>query len=804
MFDHTMRKNTKMYTMIKTSNKYIYDILLEVYNRSSDIKLNIDVLSNEINKICPNELSLNELYYLISDYCASRMAHDLDYKKIASITAVMRLHNITSDNIEEVAELLYGNINGDGTHSPLITNELYSFIKNNAEKINKNINYERDFSYDFFGLRTLERSYLSRIHKNERDIIIERPQHLIMRVALGIHGNDIESALESYELMSKKYFTHATPTLFNAGTQRPQMSSCYLLNTEDDLEHIFKTISDSGMISKWAGGIGISISSLRAKDSIIRGTNGRSSGLIPLCVLFEKVAKYANQGGRRKGSIALYLEPWHSEIMEFCELRKNTGDENLRARDLFMALWVPDLLVKRVLEGGKWSLMCPDKCPGLTDSYGEEFETLYLKYESEGKYNKQIQAIDLWYHIMECQIETGMPYLLYKDHANRKSNQQNLGTIKCSNLCSEIIQYTSKDEVAVCNLSSICLTSFLTENNGKYNFDYSKLMDITKVIVRNLNKVIDINYYPIKETRNSNMKHRPIGIGVQGFADLLNIMELSFGSDESKELNKRIFETIYYAALHESCELAKKYGHYESFNDSPFSQGKLQWHLWNVDESQLLMDYKWDSLIENIKKYGTRNSLLTTIMPTQSTAQIMGSSEGIEPYMSNIFSRSTLAGEFPVINENLIKCLIKRGLWSDQMRKRILAHCGSIQKIKNIPQDIKDVYKTAFEIQQKHIIELSAGRGPFIDQSQSLNLFMDKPDFDKLSNCHLKSWELGLKTAVYYLRSKPAVNPIQFGIEADELKQLLNDDIVFSDEMEELFSSLNRKTEINDCEVCSS
>lgn len=752
----------------------------------SDRKMNHSEIVSDIYNRCADEMTENELYYLISDHCGSLISFDLGYNELASKVSVERLHKSTHDKFSRVIKLLYNNNDINGKKNNLISEKLYDIVTKYGDIIDDKIHHERDNNFDYFGIRTLERSYLIKLDNN----IVERPQYMIMRVALGIHGDDLDSAFETYDLISNKYFTHATPTLFNAGTPRPQLSSCFLMTMSDNIEHIFKTISDTAFISKWAGGIGINISDIRARNSLIRGTNGLSSGIIPLCVLINKLGKYINQGGKRNGSIALYLEPWHADIYNFCELRKNTGDEDLRARDLFLALWVPDLLMKRIKEDGMWSLMCPDKCPGLTDVYGKEFEELYIKYENEGRYIKQVKATELWYHILECQIETGIPYLLYKDHANKKSNQKNLGTIKCSNLCSEIIQYTSEEEIAVCNLASICLPSFI--ENKEVN--YSRLENVTRVIVRNLNKIIDINFYPVKEAKDSNMRNRPIGIGIQGLADVFNILELPFGSEEALLIDRNIFETIYYAALDESCNLAEKYGKYDSFDNSPFSEGKLQWHLWGLDISQLSSKYDWNNLIERIKEHGTRNSLLTTIMPTSSTAQIMGNSEGIEPITSNIFTRSTLAGEYLVINHNLIRSLENRGLWNSNIRKKIVAFQGSIQNIHEIPSDLKQIYKTAFEIYQRDIINHSAIRGPFIDQSQSLNLFMEHPDFNKLSNCHHYSWEKGLKTAIYYLRSKPAVNPIQFGIDAKELDDIINSkpEICI------------RNIELPNCHVCSS
>jgi ribonucleoside-diphosphate reductase alpha subunit len=590
-----------------------------------------------------------------------------------------------------------------------------------------------------------------------------------MRVALGIHGYDLEKAFETYELMSLKYFTHATPTLFNAGTPRGNLSSCFLLGMDDSIEGIFGTVTNIAYISKWAGGIGVHLSGIRAKGSLIRGTNGLSDGILPLCLLLNREAKYINQGGKRQGSVACFLEPWHSDINDFLELRLPNGDEERRARDLFLALWIPDLFMKRVLEKGKWSLMCPDECPGLPENYGEKFEELYIKYENEGRFKKQIDAIELWNKILASQIETGLPYMLYKDTCNIKSNQKNLGTIRSSNLCSEIIEYSDGKEIAVCNLASICLPRFI-ETNAKgekfYNFD--KLIQISKIITYNLNKVIDINFYPVESAKISNLKHRPIGIGVQGLADVFNIMGMPFGSEEARLLNKQIHESIYYGSLYESCELSKINGPYETFTGSDFSKGILQFDYWNINKDQLMFKDKWNDLKEEIIKYGTRNSLLTALMPTASTAQIMANSEAFEPYMSNTFVRSTLAGEFVIINQNLVMDLLKLGIWSDKIRKQIIFNTGSIQTIMDIPAHIREIYKTAFEIKQRDIIQQSIDRGAFVDQSQSLNLFMGKPDNNILSSAHFFGWKNGIKTGMYYLRNKPAVLPLQFGLDVEK------------------------------------
>ena len=762
--------NLNMYAQIKLSDNDIKNFIFN-YEKYIDTKwVDLNKIYQHIKNTIPDKITMNEFYNYVADYCATKTSYHPDYNKLASIICVDRLHKTTHNDILDVANILYNNQN------PLISKHLFNNIKRFHKKINNVINMERDYLFDYFGIKTLERSYLLKIYDDKnKKIIIERPQHMIMRVALGIHGANIDAAIETYELISQRYFTHATPTLFNAGTNNPQLSSCFLLGIDDNLDNIFSQIKQIGMISKWAGGIGVHLTGIRSNGSIIRGTNGISEGIIPLCIVLNKTSKYVNQGGKRPGSIACYLEPWHSDIFEFCELRKaNSGNDDNRARDLFLALWIPDLFMKRVKNDELWSLMCPDECPKLNSTYGDEFERLYLLYEENKQYKKQVRARDLWKHIIECQIETGFPYMLYKDHINKKSNQKNLGTIRSSNLCAEICEYSDATTTSVCNLASICLPRFIIEKDGMKEFDFNKLMDIVRVIVRNLNKVIDINFYPTINAKESNKQHRPIGIGVQGLADVYNIFSYSYESREAEELNKRIFETIYYASLDESKELAKQYGHYSSFNGSPFSYGQLQFHLWNmkIDDLVTKNDYNWDKLIEEIKQYGTRNSLLTSLMPTAGTSQIMKCYESFEPYMSNVFVRTTMAGEFIVINENLIKELIKKDIWSDDIKNKIIIANGSIQYIDEISEDIKQIYKTAFEIKLKSIISQSADRSPFIDQSQSMNLFMGNPDFTKLTSAHFYGWERGIKTGMYYLRTVPAVNPIQFGIDISDLMRL--------------------------------
>ncbi|MFT6936357.1 MAG: ribonucleoside-diphosphate reductase alpha chain [Saprospiraceae bacterium] len=638
----------------------------------------------------------------------------------------------------------------------MISDETYAIINKNKSTLNSAIVYDRDFSFDYFGFKTLERSYLLRTDGQ----IVERPQHLIMRAAVGIHGEDIESAIETYNLISEKWFIHATPTLFNAGTPRPQLSSCFLLSmTDDSIPGIFETLSRCAKISQSAGGIGLSIHNVRAKGSYIKGTGGYSNGLVPMLRVYNDTARYVDQGGgKRKGAFAMYLEPWHADVMEFLDLKKNHGKEEQRARDLFYAMWIPDLFMERVKIGGDWSLFCPSECPNLHDTYGGEFEALYHRYEQEGKARKTIKAQDLWFKILESQAETGTPYMLYKDAANKKSNQKNLGTIKSSNLCTEIMEYTSPDEVAVCNLASISLPKFVID--GK--FDFQKLYEITRVVTRNLNKIIDVNYYPIEEARNSNMRHRPIGIGVQGLADAFMLMRFPFDSKEAKKLNKDIFETLYFASMTESCAIAKREGAYSSYEGSPVSQGIFQYDMWGETPSNR---WDWKSLKADVQENGVRNSLLLAPMPTASTSQILGNNECFEPYTSNIYSRRTLSGEFVIINRHLFKDLVSLGLWNDEMKQRLIAANGSIQAIDEIPQELKALYKTVWEISQRVIIDMAADRGAFICQSQSMNLFVESPNFKKLTSMHFYAWEKGLKTGMYYLRSKAAVDPIKFTLD---------------------------------------
>ncbi len=697
-----------------------------------------------------------QLDNLAAETAASLTTKHPQFAQLAARIAISNLHKQTKKSFSETMEDLYHYIDPKtGGKAGLISDFTMEIIKKNADKLDAAIIYDRDYNFDYFGFKTLERSYLLRMNGE----VVERPQHMLMRAAVGIHGEDIEDAIETYNYMSEKWFIHATPTLFNAGTPKPQLSSCFLLSTtEDSISGIFETLTRCAKISQSAGGIGLSIHNVRAKGSYIKGTGGTSNGIIPMLKVFNDTARYVDQGGgKRKGAFAVYLEPWHADIKDFLDLKKNTGAEEMRARDLFYAMWISDLFMERVEQDTDWTLFCPNEAPGLCDVYGDEFKKLYEKYEAEGKGRSTIKARDLWFSILESQIETGTPYILYKDAANEKSNQKNLGTIRSSNLCTEIMEYTSKDEVAVCNLASISLVKFVDEE--KQTFDFDKLVEVTQVITRNLNKVIDINYYPVIEAKNSNMRHRPIGIGVQGLADAFIKLRLPFDSEEAKQLNKDIFEAIYYGAVKESNALAEKDGAYETYKGSPASKGKLQYDLWGVKPSDR---FDWSALKAKIKKSGLRNSLLIAPMPTASTSQILGNNECFEPYTSNIYTRRTLSGEYIILNKHLLRDLIKLNLWDDEMKEALMAAKGSVQNIPGIPQDIKDLYKTVWEISQKVIIDMAADRGAFICQSQSLNLFVQDANFGKLSSMHFYGWKKGLKTGMYYLRSKSAVDAIQF------------------------------------------
>jgi len=704
-------------------------------------------------------VTTTELDNLAAETAATMTTKHPDYAMLAARISVSNLHKNTNKSFSQTMESLYNYIDPKtGDKAGLIGESTINVIRKNAKELDSAIIYDRDYSFDFFGFKTLERSYLLRMDGK----VVERPQHLLMRAAIGIHGEDIAAAIKTYNLMSEKYFIHATPTLFNAGTPKPQLSSCFLLTmTDDSISGIFETLTRCSKISQSAGGIGLSIHNIRAKGSYIKGTGGTSNGIVPMLRVFNDTARYVDQGGgKRKGAFAIYLEPWHADIFDFLDLKKNHGKEEMRARDLFYAMWISDLFMERVKSNGDWSLFCPNEAPGLHDCYGGEFEALYHKYEAEGRARKTIKAQDLWFAILESQIETGTPYILYKDAANRKSNQKNLGTIKSSNLCTEIMEYTSPDEVAVCNLASLSLPKYV--NTETKTFDFDKLHEVTRVVTRNLNKIIDVNYYPVKEAENSNFRHRPIGLGVQGLADTFMMMRMPFDSVEAKQLNKDIFETIYHAAVTESNALAQVEGAYSSFEGSPASEGLLQFDLWGVKPSDR---YDWDGLKKEIRSTGLRNSLLLAPMPTASTSQILGNNECFEPYTSNIYTRRTLSGEYIIMNKHLLKDLIGLGLWNEELKQKLMAENGSVQNIDEIPVELKSLYKTVYELSQKVIIDQAADRGAYICQSQSLNLFVENPTFSKLSSMHFYGWQKGLKTGMYYLRSKAAVDPIKFTLD---------------------------------------
>ena len=710
-------------------------------------------------------VTTSELDNLAAEIAATMTTTHPDYAKLAARISVSNMHKNTKKSFSETMKDLYEYVNPrTGKKAPLLSDEVYKIIEKNAEKLDSSVIYNRDFSYDFFGFKTLERSYLLKLNGK----IAERPQHMLMRVSIGIHLDDIDSALKTYELMSKKYFTHATPTLFNSGTPKPQMSSCFLLAMKDDsINGIYDTLKQTAKISQSAGGIGLSIHNVRATGSYIAGTNGTSNGIVPMLRVFDGTARYVDQGGgKRKGSFAIYIEPWHADIFDFLELKKNHGKEEMRARDLFYAMWTPDLFMKRVEEDSTWTLMCPNECPGLFDCHGEEFEKLYIKYEKEGKGRKTINARELWEKILESQIETGTPYMLYKDASNRKSNQKNLGTIRSSNLCTEILEYTSKDEVAVCNLASIALSMFVKDGE----FDHQALFDVTKQVTKNLNRVIDRNYYPVKEAENSNFRHRPIGLGVQGLADTFILLRLPFTSDEAKKLNQEIFETLYFAAVTSSMEEAKIDKPYQSYKGSPISEGEFQHNLWGIKDDELSGRWDWKGLRKLVKKHGVRNSLLVAPMPTASTSQILGNNECFEPYTSNIYTRRVLSGEFIVVNKHLLEDLVNLGLWNEDLKQELMRNNGSVQNIKGIPDDIKELYRTVWELSMKDIIDMARQRGYFIDQSQSLNLFVEGATMSKLTSMHFYGWKSGLKTGMYYLRTKSAVDAIKFTLDNTKSK----------------------------------
>lgn len=738
-------------------------------------------------------VSTVELDRLTAETAASMTTIHPDFAKLAARIAVSNLHKETSKSFSNTMKRLYTYEDPiTGKNAPMLSKEVYGVIKANAAKLDEAVVYDRDFDYEYFGFKTLEKSYLLKVNGK----IAERPQHMLMRVAVGIHGEDIDAAIETYNLLSEKWFTHATPTLFNAGTPKPQMSSCFLLTMKDDsIDGIYDTLKQCALISQSAGGIGLSIHNIRAKGSYIKGTNGVSNGLVPMLRNFDMTARYVDQGGgKRKGSFAIYLEPWHADIFDFLDLKKNHGKEEMRARDLFYALWCSDLFMRRVEQNAHWSLFCPNEAPGLADAYGEDFEKLYEKYERDGKARETIKAQDLWFAILESQTETGTPYMLYKDAANKKSNQKNLGTIKSSNLCTEIMEYTSEDEVAVCNLASLALPKFVID--GK--FDHQKLYEITKVATKNLNKVIDRNYYPIIEAYNSNMRHRPIGLGVQGLADTFSMLRMAFESPEAQQLNTEIFETIYFAAMTASMEVAQVDGPYSSYEGSPVSKGIFQYDMWGVTPSSGRWD--WMGLKQEVRKHGVRNSLLVAPMPTASTSQILGNNECFEPYTSNIYSRRTLSGEFIIVNKHLLRDLIELGIWNDDMKQKLIGANGSVQGIDEIPQNIKDLYKTVWEISQKTLIDMAADRGAFIDQSQSFNVHIQNPNFGKLTSMHFYAWKRGLKTGMYYLRTKAAADAIKFTVDKQHQETKITARSL-ADKQSDMVCSLDNP---EDCEACGS
>lgn len=710
-----------------------------------------------------------ELDNLAAETAASLTTKHPDYAILAARIAVSNLHKVTSKSFSSTMKRLYTYEDPkNGDNASLVARDVWEVVHKHAAQLDSAIIYDRDYNYDYFGFKTLERSYLLRLDGK----VVERPQHMLMRVAVGIHKDDIEQAIETYNLMSERWFTHATPTLFNAGTPKPQLSSCFLLTMKDDsIEGIYDTLKNCALISQSAGGIGLAVHNVRATGSYIKGTNGTSNGLVPMLKVFNDTARYVDQGGgKRKGAFAIYIEPWHADIFDFLDLKKNHGKEENRARDLFYALWINDLFMKRVESNGEWTLMCPHECPGLDTTWGDDFEKLYQKYEREGRGRKTIKAQDLWFAIMESQTETGTPYMLFKDAANRKSNQQNLGTIKSSNLCTEIMEYTDADEIAVCNLASLALPRYVSEKDGRAFFDHQRLFEVTYHATKNLNKVIDINYYPVPEAERSNKRHRPIGLGVQGLADTFIALRMPFESEEAKGLNKDIFETIYFAAVTASKDLAKRDGHYETFPGSPMSKGQFQFDMWGVTPESGRWD--WAALRAEVMEHGVRNSLLVAPMPTASTAQILGNNESFEPYTSNIYVRRVLSGEFMVVNKHLLKDLVKLGLWNDQMKQDIIARNGSVQDIAAIPQHIKDLYKTVWEISQRTIIDMAADRGAYICQSQSLNLHVQNPNFGKLTSMHFHAWKRGLKTGMYYLRTKAAADAIKFTVQKQAAETL--------------------------------
>ena len=731
---------------------------IKTLGHEAGIQINYSALVMKVIDQLHDKIETKKIDELAAEQCAALSTQHCDYATLAARIVISNHQKNTNPSFSQAMSQLYHFANIHGEQKPLVSDQLWAIVSDNADTIDAMIDHSRDYLIDFFGFKTLERAYLFKIG----NAIVERIQHMWMRVSIGIHGADLRAVKETYDLMSQKYFIHATPTLFNAGTPRPQLSSCFLIAMEDDsIDGIYNTLKDCALISKYSGGIGLHIHNIRAKDSHIQGTNGKTDGLVPMLKVFNSTARYVNQSGKRNGSFAIYLEPWHPDIEDFLEMRKNHGDEEMKARDLFYALWVSDLFMERVKDNAKWSMFCPHECPGLADVYGDKFKDLYSKYESEGRARKVVNARDLWFRILDAQMETGTPYLLYKDAVNMKTNQQNLGTLKSSNLCAEIVQYSDDKETSVCNLASIGLPTFV--ETGVFN--YEKLHEVVKVIVKNLNNVIDVNFYPTDKTRLSNMRHRPVGIGIQGLADTFVLMDIAFNSDDAKEVNKKIFETIYHAALERSCELAVINGAYESFQGSPASKGTLQFDMWSVVPSDR---YDWTRLKADIVQNGLRNSLLVAPMPTASTSQILGFNECFEPFTSNIYSRRTMAGEFVVINKYLVKELIDKGQWNEQVKNNIVANLGSVQQLDFMSDHMKQKYKIVWEIPMKHVIDMAADRGAFICQSQSMNLWVEDPTYNTLTSMHFYSWKKGLKTGIYYLRRKAKHQAQQFTIEPDK------------------------------------
>lgn len=791
----TKRNGTKEDVSFDEITKRLKSLCYELSPLVDPIKVGMKVIDGLYDGVTTTQLDI-----LSAEISASMTVVHPDYSLLASRISISNLHSNTRRSFSEKMKMLYKYINPkNGKHSPVISQETYDVVMSNAYHLDSKIDYTRDFNYDYFGFKTLERSYLLKINGE----IVERPQDMLMRVSVGIHGTDLESVIETYDLMSQKYFTHATPTLFNSGTPKPQLSSCFLLQMQDDsIEGIYDTLKQTAKISQSAGGIGLSIHNIRASGTYISGTNGISNGIVPMLRVYDMTARYVDQGGgKRKGSFAIYIEPWHADVFDFLDLRKNTGKEEMRTRDLFLAMWNNDLFMERVEADSTWTLMCPNECPNLYNVHSEEFNKLYISYEEAGKGKKTIKARELWEKILESQIETGLPYMLYKDSANRKSNQKNLGTIRSSNLCTEIIEYTAHDEVAVCNLASLSLPMFL--QNGIFN--HKLFYSVVRKVTKNLNKIIDINYYPIEEAKNSNLRHRPIGLGVQGLADLFMMMKLPFTSKEAKLLNKEIFETLYFASVEESMEISKIDGAYSSFKGSPMSEGIFQFDMWNVGESELNGRWDWETLRKNVMEHGVRNSLFVAPMPTASTSQILGNNEAFEPYTSNIYTRRTLSGEFIVVNKHLLHDLINLGLWDEEMKQTLMRENGSVQNIPNIPTELKELYKTVWEMSMKDIIDMSKERGYFVDQSQSLNMFMQDANYSKLTSMHFYAWKAGLKTGMYYLRTKSAVDAIKFTLNNDKQKDVdkIQDAPIAVDDFRAMIER-SKNAEPDDCEMCGS